>query len=102
MCHRRGRRRAVPVLLITLEGDHVAGADLLDWPTLALDPSEARRNDQDLSERMRVPAVRAPGSKVTALPAARAGACAANNGSIRTVPVNHSAGPCSKAVRRFV
>src|SRR5919107_377031 len=38
-------------------------------------------------------AVRAPGSKVTALPAARAGAAAPNRGSIRTVPVNHSAGP---------
>ena len=37
--------------------------------------------------------MRAPGSKVTALPAARAGAVAPNNGSIRTVPVNHSAGP---------
>src|SRR5665647_1067037 len=38
-------------------------------------------------------AVRAPGSKVTALPAARAGGCTGNCGSIRTVPVNHSAGP---------
>lgn len=38
-------------------------------------------------------AVRAPGSKVTALPAVRAGAFAANNGSIRTMPVNHSPGP---------
>src|SRR6476646_9803587 len=38
-------------------------------------------------------AVRAPGSNVTALPAARAGALAANRGSIRTVPVNQSAGP---------
>src|SRR2546423_8488835 len=38
-------------------------------------------------------AVRAPGSNVTLAPAARAGACAWNNGSIRTVPVNQSAGP---------
>ena len=38
-------------------------------------------------------AVRAPGSKVTALPAARAGAAAGNSGSIRTVPVNQSDGP---------
>jgi hypothetical protein len=38
-------------------------------------------------------AVRAPGSKVTALPAARAGAFAANSGSILTMPVNHSLGP---------
>src|SRR5580765_3150148 len=38
-------------------------------------------------------AVRAPGSNVTLAPAARAGAFAWNNGSIRTVPVNQSAGP---------
>ena len=38
-------------------------------------------------------AVRAPGSNVTLAPAARAGACAWNSGSMRTVPVNQSAGP---------
>src|SRR5205085_2701654 len=38
-------------------------------------------------------AVRAPGSNVTAFPAARAGAVLGNNGSIRTVPVNQSPGP---------
>jgi hypothetical protein len=38
-------------------------------------------------------AVRAPGSKVTAAPAARAGDGAVTNGSMRTVPVNQSAGP---------
>jgi hypothetical protein len=38
-------------------------------------------------------AVRAPGSKVTAAPAARAGAGAVKSGSMRTVPVNQSAGP---------
>src|SRR5690606_24729973 len=38
-------------------------------------------------------AVRAPGSNVTLEPPARAGGTASNNGSIRTVPVNHSAGP---------
>src|SRR5215216_4144044 len=38
-------------------------------------------------------AVRAPGSNVTLAPAARAGTGASNNGSTRTVPVNHSAGP---------
>src|SRR3954465_15174786 len=38
-------------------------------------------------------AVRAPGSKVTLAPAARAGAPALNRGSMRTAPVNHSAGP---------
>src|SRR5205809_8049299 len=38
-------------------------------------------------------AVRAPGSNVTLAPATRAGSGAENNGSIRTVPVNQSAGP---------
>src|SRR6266571_8946240 len=38
-------------------------------------------------------AVRAPGSNVTLAPPTRAGAVAWNSGSIRTVPVNHSAGP---------
>src|SRR3954471_5394009 len=38
-------------------------------------------------------AVLAPGSKVTLAPAARAGSGAWKRGSIRTVPVNHSAGP---------
>ena len=38
-------------------------------------------------------AVRAPGSNVTLAPVARAGRGASNSGSIRTVPVNHSAGP---------
>src|ERR1700722_19704059 len=38
-------------------------------------------------------AVRAPGSNVTLAPAARAGAFTWNKGSMRTLPVNHSAGP---------
>src|ERR671913_836099 len=41
-------------------------------------------------------AVRAPGSKVTLAPAARAGGGASNSGSMRTVPVNHSAGPLAE------
>src|SRR3989454_6637771 len=38
-------------------------------------------------------AVRAPGSNVTLAPDTRAGSGAWNSGSMRTVPVNHSAGP---------
>src|SRR5207253_2126746 len=38
-------------------------------------------------------AVRAPGSNVTLAPRTRAGLGASNRGSIRTVPVNQSAGP---------
>jgi hypothetical protein len=42
-------------------------------------------------------AVRAPGSKVTLALAPRAGAFASNSGSMRTVPVNQSAGPLTEA-----
>src|SRR5687767_5645188 len=42
-------------------------------------------------------AVRARGSNVTLAPAARAGTGASNNGSMRTVPVNQSAGPFAEA-----
>src|SRR5205823_4817799 len=38
-------------------------------------------------------AVRAPGSNVTLAPRTRAGSGASNSGSMRTVPVNQSAGP---------
>ena len=38
-------------------------------------------------------AVRAPGLKVTLAPWTRAGSNALNSGSMRTVPVNHSAAP---------
>src|SRR5438270_7838332 len=38
-------------------------------------------------------AVRAPGSKVTVAPETSAGSGAWKSGSIRTLPVNHSAGP---------
>src|SRR5271154_7091421 len=39
-------------------------------------------------------AVRAPGSNLTLAPEARPGSGTSNSGSIRTVPVNQSAGPC--------
>src|SRR3954466_9034085 len=42
-------------------------------------------------------AVRAPGSKVTAFPAARADPLGANSGSMRTMPVNQSEGPLPDA-----
>jgi hypothetical protein len=38
-------------------------------------------------------AVRAPGSKVTSAPTTRAGSAGEKSGSIRTDPVNQSAGP---------
>src|SRR3712207_507804 len=47
-------------------------------------------------------AVRAPGPNVTLAPRARAGSCASNRGSIRTVPVNHSAGPLPEGCEPFL
>src|SRR5712692_11151146 len=38
-------------------------------------------------------ALRAPGSNVTLAPSARAGSCASNRGSMRTLPVKYSADP---------
>src|SRR5947209_2891635 len=38
-------------------------------------------------------AVRAPGSKVTNAPETREGSVSGKSGSIRTLPVNHAAGP---------
>ena len=45
----------MPVFLAGREPDHVTGSDLLDRSTFALSPAAARRNDQRLAERMRVP-----------------------------------------------
>src|SRR6266852_624144 len=47
-------------------------------------------------------AVRAPGSNVTLAPTARAGAFAWNKGSMRTVPVNQSAGPLADGCEPFL
>src|SRR3974390_363004 len=41
MAHRRGRRRAVPVLLAGQKPDDIARPDFLDWASLALHPSAA-------------------------------------------------------------
>jgi len=92
--HRCGQRRAVPMFLARREPDNVARQDLLNPPALALRKPAACRHDQRVTERMRVPGgARAPGSKVTLEPLTRAGWGALNRGSIRTVPVNQSAGP---------
>jgi hypothetical protein len=50
-------------------------------------------DDQRLTERVRVPGPPGAGSNGTLALAARAGTGASNSGSMRTVPVNHSAGP---------
>src|SRR5437667_4537532 len=47
-------------------------------------------------------AVRAPGSTVTLAPRTRAGSGASNSGSMRTVPVNQSAGPLFEGCDPFL
>src|SRR3954470_19474223 len=46
-------------------------------------------------------AERAPGSKVTLAPRARAGSGASNSGSIRTLPVKYSSGPLPEGCEPF-
>jgi hypothetical protein len=86
----------MPVFLARREPDNVARPDLLNLPTLPLRKAAACRHDQRLTERMRVPGgTRAglEGDAVTLEPLTRAGLGPLNNGSMRTVPVNQSAGP---------
>src|SRR5712692_8193543 len=53
--HGRGRRSPMPVLLAGREPDHITGPDLLDRPAFALNPAAASRDDESLTEWMRVP-----------------------------------------------
>src|SRR4029077_10398722 len=46
---------AVPMLLTRGKPDHIAWPDFLDRATLALRPAQSRRNDQRLTEWMRMP-----------------------------------------------
>ena len=55
MGHRRGRSRSVPVPFIWREPDHISRMDLLYPPAFALCPAAARRHDQRLTERVRMP-----------------------------------------------
>ena len=94
MRHGGRRRGAVPVLLAGRKPDDVAGPDFLDRAALALRPAAAGGDDQGLAERMGVPGGAGAGLEGDA-GAADAGRIAAawNSGSMRTVPVNQSAGP---------
>ena len=55
MHHRAPARRAVPVLLAGLKPHDVTGPDCLDRPAPTLHPSGARRHNQRLAERVRMP-----------------------------------------------
>jgi hypothetical protein len=92
---RHGRRRccAVPMLLSGREPNDISGPDLLDRAAPSLRPAAAGRDDESLTERMRVPC--RPRARLKgyagALNKCRIGRL--KSGSIRTVPVNQSAGP---------
>jgi hypothetical protein len=53
--HCSRRRCAVPVLFTRREPDYVTWPDLLDRPTVALCPAAARRDDERLTEWVRMP-----------------------------------------------
>src|SRR5688572_22693492 len=67
---RQGRRRrgAVPVLFAGRDPDDIARADFLDRPAPPLYPATARRDQERLAERMRVPSGPRAGLKGDARP----------------------------------
>src|ERR1035438_4649751 len=55
MAHRRGWRRAMPMLLSGRNPDDVTRPDFLDRPAPTLSPATAGRHDQGLTERVCMP-----------------------------------------------
>src|SRR5437867_13438578 len=53
--HGCSRRSPMPVLLAGWDPHHVTGPNLLDRSAFTLDPATARRYDERLTERVRVP-----------------------------------------------
>ena len=93
MTHGRRCRSAVPVLFARRKPDDIAGADFLNRAAVSLNPAKAGAKEKGLSQRMRVPRrarTRFKGDEGTRNTGWIGGL---NRGSIRTVPVNHSAGP---------
>jgi hypothetical protein len=91
MRHSCGWCGTVPMFLPRWEPDHVPRMNFLDRATPALDPATAAVTIRVWPSGWVCQAVRAPGSKVTLEPLARAGSGAWNRGSIRTAPVKYSA-----------
>ena len=87
----------VPVLFARREPHHVAGPDFLDRPALPLHPAAAAGHDQRLAQRVGVPRGACTRLERDAGPADAGRVGASNSGSIRTVPVNQSAGPFAEA-----
>ena len=94
-----GRRHANVVA--RREDNDVARANLLDRAALALHAAAAHGDDENLAKRMGVPSGARARLERDCVAAARAGAVAGNSGSMRTMPVNQSAGPCRTAASRF-
>src|SRR6266404_3813715 len=55
MRHRRRRTCAMPVFFARRKPDHIARSNFFDRSAFALRPTKARRDDQRLTERMRMP-----------------------------------------------
>ena len=85
---------AVPVLLAGLEEDAVAGTDHLDRPAAPLAEADALRSRRSSgrSGAYATPS-RAPGAKWTLLALSREPPAGAATESMKTAPVNQSAGP---------
>ena len=67
--------------------------DFLNRTTLVLRPAASGCDDQGLTERMGMPRGASARLERNACARTRAGAFAWNKGSMRTVPINQSAGP---------
>ena len=88
-------RRANVFHAVETRRHHPAGFLRRAHPNAAPSRSRRSRSRFDRADVYATPS--APGSNVTLAPTTRAGAGASNNGSIRTVPANQSAGPLAEA-----
>src|SRR5438093_7082119 len=85
----------MPVFLTGRKPHDIARLNFLDGAALSLDPAAAECDDQGLTEWM--PILCGPITGLECDPCDAAGAGALNSGSMRTIPVNQSAGPpCSR------
>jgi hypothetical protein len=102
MRHGGGRRGAMPVLLARRKPDHVAGPDFLDRAALALRPAATGGDNQGLAQRMRVPRGARARFKRDRGGGGAPASLGWNKGSMRTVPVNQSAGPLAEGCEPFL
>ena len=100
--HGGGWRGAVPVFFARRKPDHVAGADFLDRAAPALHAPAAGGHDQGLAQRVSMPGGAGAGFERDAGAGHAGGRVRWKSGSMRTVPVNQSAGLCRTVVNRCV